>query len=150
MTVEEAGLSRWVEAHGTPAQRETLGATQQRRADFRALIKAVRERLSRLYAEPSVPAAKAAEKARLLAQFQDDYRTLRDGKWGGFNGYDRWFSGDINNATLASVGLYHDCVPAFRALLADSGDDLPRFYAAVRALAELPPERRAARLACRP
>jgi predicted aminopeptidase len=36
---------------------------------------------------------------------------------------------------LASIGLYHQRVPAFEALLAAEGDDLPRFYARVAELA---------------
>ena len=38
-------------------------------------------------------------------------------------------------------------VPAFRALLAQKGDDLPAFYAAVRELAKLDKPERDARLA---
>ena len=36
------------------------------------------------------------------------------------------------------MGLYTDRVPAFRVLLQEEGDDLPRFYERVRALAALP------------
>jgi predicted aminopeptidase len=43
----------------------------------------------------------------------------------------------MNNAHLASVAAYEALVPAFRALLAREGGDLPRFYAAVKALAAL-------------
>ena len=147
VAVEEAGVTRWVEAHGTPEQHEVFVRMEQRRSDFHALIKAARDRLAHLYTGPGEPADKLAEKAHVLAQMQVDYRAMRDDKWGGFAGYDRWFAGDINNAKLASVGLYLDLVPAFRALLAENGNDLRRFYAAVKALAALPPEQRKARLA---
>ena len=53
----------------------------------------------------------------------------------------------VNNATLASIGLYQTLVPAFRALLARHGGDLPRFYAAVRELAAPPREERRRALA---
>jgi predicted aminopeptidase len=43
----------------------------------------------------------------------------------------------MNNAHLASVATYEALVPAFRALLAREGGDLPRFYAAVKALGKL-------------
>ena len=66
--------------------------------------------------------------------------------WGGFGGYDRWFGENLNNATLASVALYTDLVPAFQALLAREGGDLPRFYAVVKQLARLPKDERDARL----
>ena len=147
VTVEEVGVMRWIARYGTAGQRQAYAGVAERRGDFRALIKETRDRLARLYAGPGSTAEKLAEKVAILARLQTDYRTLRDGRWGGFRGYDRWFAGDINNATLASVGFYHDRVPAFRALLAENGNDLERFYADVRALSLLPPDQRAARLA---
>jgi predicted aminopeptidase len=51
--------------------------------------------------------------------------------------------GQPNNARLASLATYYDCVPGFEKMLAADDHDLPRFYAAVRELARLPrPERR--------
>jgi predicted aminopeptidase len=50
-------------------------------------------------------------------------------------GYEDWISAGLNNAHLASVATYFDCVPGFESLLAKEDGDLPRFYAAVRALA---------------
>jgi predicted aminopeptidase len=147
VAVEETGVTRWLDANGTAAQRQAFAQREQRRSDFHALVKAARDRLALLYAGPGTPAEKLAEKARTLSQFQADYRTLRDGRWGGFAGYDRWFAGEVNNATLASVGLYLDRVPAFQVLLGENGNDLRRFYAAVRELAALPSEQREARLA---
>jgi predicted aminopeptidase len=53
----------------------------------------------------------------------------------------------MNNAHLASVATYEALVPAFRALLAREGGDLPRFYAAVKELAKLDKTQRDAQLA---
>jgi predicted aminopeptidase len=50
--------------------------------------------------------------------------------------YDEWVSQGLNNARLASVATYYDCVPGFRRLLEQEGGDLPRFYQAVRVLAK--------------
>jgi predicted aminopeptidase len=147
VAVEEAGAARWIAARGTPSQRETFARGSQRRSDFHGLVKKARERLARVYAGPGSEAERLAKKAEVLTTLQSEYRALRDGPWGGFAGYDRWFGGVINNATLASVGLYLDGVPAFRALQAENGGDLPRFFAAVRALAALPKDQRDTRLA---
>jgi predicted aminopeptidase len=74
-----------------------------------------------------------------------EYRALKEGRWGGYAGYDRWFDGGVNNAKLASVATYEELVPAFRALLAQEHGDLPRFYAAAKALGKLDkPDRDAA------
>jgi predicted aminopeptidase len=45
-----------------------------------------------------------------------------------------------NNARLASLATYYECVPGFRRVLAEQQHDLPRFYAAVKELAKLPRE----------
>jgi len=50
------------------------------------------------------------------------------------SGYDQWISDGLNNAHLASVGTYFDCVPGFQRLLAANGGSLPAFYAAVRTI----------------
>lgn len=147
VAVEEAGVTRWIERHGTPAQHEDFARREQRRRDFHALVKRTRERLGAIYAGAGTQAEKRADKARALKQLDADYRTLRDGAWSGFAGYDHWFAGTMNNAALASIGLYLDDVPAFQTLLAENDNDLPRFYATVRALAALPPEQREIRLA---
>ncbi len=147
VTVEEAGVRRWIAAHGTPAQREEFERREQHRRDFNALIKGARSRLSAIYESPLPDVEKLAEKKRALEQLQTDYRTIRDGRWGGYAGYDRWFASGVNNATLASVGLYLEDVPAFQAMLAENGGDLTRFYAAVRAVAALPRDRRKERIA---
>lgn len=145
-TVAETGVMRWIDVHGTPAQREAFIRMRSLRADFYSLVKATRADLAQLYTAPGTPNEKLAGKVRRLAQLKSDYQTLRSGRWGGYAGYDRWFGNEINNATLASVGLYFDLVPAFRVLLAECGGDLRRFYASVRELAELPIDRREAQL----
>ena len=54
--------------------------------------------------------------------------------------------GRPNNARLASLATYYECVPGFQRLLAERRNDLPRFYDAVRDLARLSRDERHARL----
>ena len=60
--------------------------------------------------------------------------------------YDAWIAQGLNNAQLASIATYYDCVPGFRRMLAAQDNDLPRFYVAVRELSKLPRARRHAQL----
>jgi predicted aminopeptidase len=62
--------------------------------------------------------------------------------------YDEWIKEGLNNARLASEANYYDCLPGFERLLAESGNDLPRFYAAAKELAHRPMAERHAKL-CR-
>jgi predicted aminopeptidase len=48
----------------------------------------------------------------------------------------------LNNAYLASIATYYDCVPGFERLLAGKDGDLRQFYDAVRELAKKPRQER--------
>jgi predicted aminopeptidase len=144
-TVEQAGVERWLAQSGSDSDRAAYGRLQSMRNGFVALIVKYRATLEQYYRQDLPPQEKRLGKARMLAEMEQEYRQLKV-SWGGFAGYDRWFAGKPNNATLASVALYTELVPAFRALLEREGGDLPRFYAAAKALAELPKEERDARL----
>lgn len=145
VAVEEEGVRRWLAARGTPEDERRYRERQAVRAQFVDLVARYRERLAKLYAEPLPEADKRAGKARLFAGMKAEYAELKRG-WGGFAGYDAYIA-DANNAFLASIATYNELVPAFRALLAREGGDLPRFYAAVKALADLPGPQREAELA---
>ncbi len=147
VAVEEEGLRRWLPGRVTEEERAAYLLGRERRAAFVALVLRYRARLGTLYESSASDAEKRAGKARLLAELDAEYRALRDGEWGGWAGYDRWFEKGVNNAQLASVATYEELVPAFRALLAREGGDLRRFYAAVGTLARLEPPARAAALA---
>ncbi|MCU0896269.1 MAG: aminopeptidase [Burkholderiales bacterium] len=145
VAVEEEGVRRWLASRGTPEEAQRYERRQAMRAQFIDLVTRYRAKLAKLYAEPVPDADKRAGKAQLFAEMKSDYAALKAG-WGGFAGYDPYFA-DPNNAFLASIATYNELVPAFRALLAQEGGDLPRFYAAARALADLPAAERDARLA---
>jgi len=144
--VETAGIERWLTGHGTPAQRAEFNQAQSRRKDFDDLVLRYRERLKAAYGTDLPAPEKARLKAQILGELQDEYRALRNGPWHGFAGYDRWFGQEINNATLASVGIYTELEPAFAALLSQHANDLPRFYDEVKQLAALSREDRQSRL----
>jgi len=147
VAVEEEGVRRWLERHGTAESRAAYAAMRARRAEFVRLVLDYRARLEAFYREPLPEDAKRAGKARLLARMEADYRALKAERWGGWGGYDRWFERGVNNAQLASVATYEELVPAFRALLAREGGDMGRFYAEVRRLAGLDARAREAALA---
>jgi len=143
--VELEGVGRWLQAQGTPEQFAAFQATQAYRREFAGLVARFQDKLVQLYASGGDPQAMRRAKAHLFDQMRSDYRELRD-QWDGFAGYDWWFDQPLNNAQVASVAIYTQLVPGFQQLLADSGGDLPRFYAAVEALAKMPEKDRVAAL----
>lgn len=141
--VEQEGVRRWLEARGDPAELERYREALVREAEFAALLRSARDRLQRLYASPLPAAEMSLDKQRELGRLKFEYTLLRAG-WGGYAGYDAWFARTLNNAHLAAVATYHDCVPGLQGELAAAGS-LPAFYARAERLATLPPvQRRAA------
>jgi predicted aminopeptidase len=104
-----------------------------------------RSDLEKLYASDALPEEKRRRKAEAFDALKRAYAAQRQ-DWGGFAGYDRWFAQLLGNAHLAAVSFYTQQVPAFEVLLKQQGNDLPRFYAAVRELAALPAAERRQRL----
>jgi predicted aminopeptidase len=145
VTVENAGVERWVAQRGSAEQRGAFEAAQRRKRDFAQLVARYRERFAAAYADSAHTDERRAAKARLQEQMRAEYAQLKE-TWGGFAGYDWWFDGPLNNAQLASVALYTELVPGFERLLQESGGDLSAFYAKVKALARLPEAQRRARL----
>jgi predicted aminopeptidase len=144
--VERAGVRRWIVQRGDPALAQAYARYEERRADFLQLLLAHRSRLEQVFAGSGSDEVKRARKREVFADLQVAYARTRAERWGGFAGYDRFFDRALNSAHLAAVGAYNDWVPAFEALLAREGDDLPRFYAAVRRLAGQPRAERDAAL----
>lgn len=134
--VEEAGVERWIAKHGDDTVRRTHADFTVRKQDFLALLLKHRAMLADNYASAASKAQKRKRKAAIFRSLHEEYETLKTIKWGGYAGYDRWFSEPLSNAHLASIATYHDHVAAFRSLL-DEQKTFSRFYRSVRALAQL-------------
>ena len=137
VTVEDTGLARWLDFTG---RKEELHAYREERARdfaFNTLFAERRALLARLYASKLPPDALRERKRQEFEALAEDMRDLAR-RQGVSSGYEEWIDAGLNNAYLASVATYFDCVPGFERLLAEVNGDLPSFYAAVRALAHEP------------
>ncbi|MGQ5523289.1 aminopeptidase [Chitinimonas sp. PSY-7] len=138
--VELEGYERWLAVEGQPDAMEKYRRAEIRREAFRQLILSARTALDTIYTGMQTDEEKLAAKAAVLNKLAADYAALKSAH-GGYIGYDSWFEPTPNNAHLASVATYHDKVPAFRALFAQSGS-FSAFYVAAATLAQ---KKRAAR-----
>ena len=135
--VEREGVQRWLAKNGDDVSRNAYADFSQRRREFLNLLLRYRGLLFETYGGSEADDGKRRRKQQLFAMLKDDYGRLR-ASWGGFAGYDRFFTQDLTNAHLASIGAYNDLVPAFDALLAQVSGDFPRFYEEVKRLAAMP------------
>jgi predicted aminopeptidase len=147
-TVEDAGLVRWLQHQGKPDKHRELEEATRREREYVDLFARTREEAARIYASGQSDAGKKAAKAQLFAHLADGIHELEQRQGVQYALYEEWIKEGLNNARLASLATYYDCVPGFEHLLAQAGGDLPRFYEAARTLSRLPLEERHAQL-CR-
>jgi len=140
-TVEEEGVRRWLHASGREEDLARFELYRQHTRTVIALLTATRAELRRLYASALDAEQMQRQKLEVFAALRDSYAHLRE-NWGGHAPFDAWLKGEINNAHLASVATYYDCVPGFERELEAVRGDLPAFYRRVRELARLDQARR--------
>ncbi len=140
-TVEQEGVRRWLLVEGRKVDLERYEAAIARDLDYVRLFRRYRSQLRKLYSSrlprPEMLERKRATFAALAADMRALERETRAP-----SPYQDWLDEGLDNADLASVGTYYDCMPGFQRLLAKDGGDLERFYADVRALAREPAPRR--------
>ena len=140
-TVEEEGVRRWLHAQGRETDLAKHLVEQEHYAKVIELLRATRAELREVYASGLAPELLRDKKRAEFASLRSAFALLK-ADWGGHAPFESWFDGDVNNAHLASVGTYFDCVPGFERELKAAGGDLSAFYARVRGLAKLDRERR--------
>jgi predicted aminopeptidase len=133
VSVEQEGLRRWLAARGRSTELQDYLARHHSEQLIVNVFADGRRQLATLYATlppPMIDQLRARKHELLAATGEQVLAVERQFKVR--TGYDQWISDGLNNAHLASVGTYFDCVPGFNRLLAANGGNLPAFYAAVR------------------
>jgi predicted aminopeptidase len=140
-TVEEVGVRRWLQAQGREKDLEIYELELRHAEEIVGLLIRTRAELQSLYASGVDRSLMRERKEAAFAALRVSYAKLKS-EWGGHAPYEVWFEAELNNAYLASVATYFDCVPGFRRELAAEGGNLQAFYQRVRALSRLDQARR--------
>jgi len=136
--VEQEGVRTWLRDRNESERIEQFNLGLARNADFSELLKKGRSKLLALYKQEDITdEVKREKKQTVIDEMQADYVTLKE-SWGGYSGYDGWFSRDINNARLVGVATYRRLIPAFAAIYLDADQSLPAFYEKAKEIANLP------------
>lgn len=126
--VEIEGTRRWLQKNQLNDKFDAYLRKKQIRDEFVALILKYRQQLAQLYGSDDIDeTTKLKGKITTFAKLKAEYQQLRQ-RWDNYAGYDRWFDLDLNNARLASIGAYHEFVPAFQTLLKKHDYRLEDFY----------------------
>lgn len=144
-TVENEGMHRWLSRSATLGLLGNFEKQQKRAIQFHQLLSELRDKLRAIYASSLTLENKRVAKAEAIAEIKRGYAELK-ASWGGYVGYDQWFNQPLNNATLGSVNMYTQWLPAFKKLLEQEQGSLPRFYLRVAELARLSKIERSAAL----
>jgi predicted aminopeptidase len=145
VAVEQEGLSRWLTSRGHADELQRHLARRERQAESMRIVSRYRGQLAALYDGGVAPEEMRRRKAEVFAALVTELQAL-DHRYGVKSALADDLAAEPNNARLASLATYYECVPGFRRVLAEQQHDLPRFYAAVKQLAKLPREERHAQL----
>lgn len=135
-TVELEGIRLWMIDNGTEDAFNKYKKNSSRRNDFIELVIKTYGKLQQLYAQNITDNEKREKKQAIIDEMRSIYKQLKQ-QWGGYQGYDKWFSTKINNAKIAAITTYADYVPAFTTLLRQHNNDFKQFYVAVSKLGDL-------------
>lgn len=142
-TVGSEGVRRWIIANGKDLVAFQLAA--ERAEQFRHLLATTADNLKALYATETDPERLKKGKKDYFATLLKSYQALKS-QWGGYDGYDEYFSQSLNNAHLASVATYHEKVPAMTQLFKACDENFEKFYAKMKSLSKLTRKDRNGRL----
>ena len=141
--VANTGIRRWLESRNDTAAISRIAQDRQLRQSITSLIGSTREELDILYRSGLDTRDKRARKRELLDALSAQVVALLEQ-----NGADaaNWTAQPVNNARLASFGLYEGGQAAFEKLLEDCSDELDCFYVEAQRLAKLDRDERSALL----
>ena len=144
--VEREGVRRYLKKLGDGG-REALQrylALNEDQERFRKIVLRGRERLERLYASNIAQAEMDTKKQSIFEALREDYQ--KEKKSFKIASYDGWFDRELNNAHLVGFQQYRSWLKAFENLFQRSGREFAGFFALTRELADMPRDKRDARL----
>jgi len=147
-TVEEEGVRRWLLAQGREADLAEHVRDQTHYIKVIDLLRRTRTELNTVYLSGVGQDQMRQRKKAIFDGMRESFAALAR-EWGGAP-FESWFKGDLNNAHLASIATYYDCVPGFQRELESVHGDLKAFYQRVHELAALDQAARDAAVCAQP
>ncbi len=141
--VADIGVERWLDGRSELPSIGGYRDNRELRRSMMALVDEVKGELEDLYLSDIDENLKRTRKQALLGGLSAAAGRLVDKRGGGVS---NWLAAPLNNARLASLGLYEGRQGAFETILRDCDQQLACFYAATEKLADLDMDERNLRL----
>jgi predicted aminopeptidase len=140
VTVERAGVLRWLKSTGRGDLTVEAIRTWQREDRSVSTILETRRRLVELYQNEREQSEALKKKASLLGALKSDM--CRPSPDGADLPYICKADGELNNAYLVPIDTYYSLVPAFQRRFDHLGGDFPEFFSEMKKLAKLSSQKR--------
>jgi predicted aminopeptidase len=141
--VAEFGMQRW-QLEAPPLQGSGDGDQYEALLQaVRRLVAITREELEGIYSSGASNDVMRSRKRSILSELSEDTQDRIDESGLSIK---NWLAPPLNNARLASFGVYQSNLPAFRAILESCSSDLACFYEGSSELADLDFDKRQERL----
>ena len=141
--VGEIGIERWRSSKNLQQLPEEVDKSKTLWEALRKMVNEARSSLELLYASDTSIADMRLQKEATLNELSVDTQAAIDAS--GLQ-VENWWAPPLNNARLASSGVYEGNLPAFRNILLACDDDLECFYGKSAELAKLSADERKERL----
>lgn len=138
-TVAQIGLQKWLGSRGLESDLASYNSRRSLRRELLALADSAKSELKSLYASDLEEKSMREQKVTILDRLSSDAEAIAELHG---DAASNWLRPPLNNARLASIGLYESRVPAFHALYEQCEQDIGCFYDAAEELAELDRESR--------
>lgn len=142
--VEEAGVSRWLQASHRVDMLPRWKAMEQASMQFNSLLMNARNQLEEEYGSGHSEEVMRANKKSIFSDMEAEYRSMVDEQWGGRDFFKAWFTRELNNAQLALASSYQGGVCSFRKLYESADRDIVRFHQLAAEKASLDKHQRSA------
>ena len=143
--VADLGVARWLEKKHGAEKRDAYLARRQREKHVNQMLFMLRLQLQALYGADFPVNSMRTTKEGIFTDFKLDIIKLSQAD-PTFQSLAGWAQRPINNALLGAVAVYGRQVDGFVGLFAENGESFSEFFAAVKALGELPKAKRDAQL----
>jgi len=141
--VADIGMMRWLDERAEVASIGVFRKNRELRQSLMTLVEATKTDLRNLYGSDLDVPLMRTRKQELLDDLSAAAANLIEA---GGSGATNWLAPPLNNARLASLGLYEGRQGVFNAILRDCNEELDCFYAEAEKLAELDQDERKRRM----